>query len=61
MSSPDPAKVYEWKQKMSRTDRILYEKHARNALLSFGYETEGRPATLASRLKELYYINFARW
>ena len=61
MSPPMKSKVGEWKQKLSRSDRAIYEKYARTGLAMFKYELEKRPMTLAARAKEFYYRNVGRW
>lgn len=59
--APDPSLVYMWKRRMSRTDRIIFEQVAGDALELFGYESERLPITMASRAKNLYYAVWRRW
>lgn len=58
---PDPSLVYAWKRSMSRSDRIIFEQIAGDALDLLGYERERLTGTLGSRLKNLYYANVQRW
>jgi len=58
---PDPSLVYAWKRSMSRSDRIIFEQVAGDALELLGYERERLPSSLRSRLKNAYYANVARW
>lgn len=55
VSAPDPRKVQSWRQKMTSTDRIVYEEIAGDALQMFGYELSQLKPTLGSR------IQFARY
>jgi len=61
VSAPNPAKLFEWKRKLSRADRIIYEQIAGPTLDLFGYERERRPSTIGSRLKNFYYAAIVRW
>ncbi len=61
VQAPDPDKLYKWQSKMSKSDRIIFEQVAGQALKLFGYELEGHKSTLASRLKSLYYATVVRW
>jgi hypothetical protein len=61
VKAPNPSLVYNWKQNMSIADRIIFEQIAGDALDIFGYEREGQPSTLGSRLKNLYYSTLQRW
>jgi len=58
--APDPALVGQWKQKMSISDRTIFEELAGDALKTFGYETEKLSTTKLSRAKEIYYA-IRRW
>jgi Sulfotransferase family len=58
---PDPSLIDEWRRRMSRADRIIFEQVAGDALELFGYELERHPATVGSRLKNLYYAIWRRW
>jgi hypothetical protein len=55
VSPIDANKVYEWKGLMPNTDRAIFESIAGSSLKLFGYETEDRPATLATRVRKLRY------
>ena len=59
--APDTSLVYGWKEKMSRSDRIIFEQIAGDALETFGYEREHHQSTLGSRFKSLYYATLRRW
>jgi hypothetical protein len=61
VSPLDTSKVYEWKRLMSKTDRIIFDQVAGEALELFGYEHERAQPTLASRAKWLYYTLWKRW
>jgi hypothetical protein len=61
VKAPDASKLYTWKQKMSLSDRIIFEQVAADALELFGYERQNHPSTWASRLKNLYYSTVRRW
>jgi hypothetical protein len=52
---PDPDKVFAWKRTMPRTDQVIYESIAGDALTMFGYERVGSKSTLGSRFKKLLY------
>jgi len=58
---PDQSLIDEWRRRMSRADRIIFEQVAGDALELFGYERERLPATVASRFKNLYYAVWRRW
>jgi hypothetical protein len=57
----DRKMVSTWKNKMSQADRIIFEQNAGYALELFGYEREHLPATLGSRLKNLYFNTVVRY
>jgi hypothetical protein len=57
---PDPSLVGQWRQKMSISDRTIFEELAGDALNLFGYETEKLPPNKLSRAKEIYYA-IRRW
>jgi hypothetical protein len=59
--APNPGKLFEWKHKLSVSDRIIYEQIAGSALDLFGYEREHLASTLGSRLKNFYYAAVVRW
>lgn len=61
VSKPDESKVFGWKTRMSRSDRIIFEDIARKALTRFGYETENQRYTLGAKLKQIYYCAVKRW
>ena len=61
VSAPDSSKIYHWKEKMSLSDRIIFEQIAGEALELFGYERENQPSTLGSRVKNFYYSAIKRW
>jgi len=58
---PDPSNTDLWKRELPQADRIIFEQIAGTTLELFGYELEGLPSTLSSKLKSLYYTNFLRW
>jgi len=58
---PDPSKLYEWKNKLSLADRIIFEQVAGPTLELFGYEREHRSSNLISKIKNVYYANIVRW
>jgi hypothetical protein len=57
----DRKMVSTWKTKMSKSDRIIFEQNAGYALDLFRYEREHLPATIASRLKNLYFNTVVRY
>ncbi len=57
---PDPSKIGEWRDKLSRTDRILFEQIAGDALERFGYDREKLPSSLASRVRNAVYFGIRR-
>lgn len=57
---PDPGLVEQWRYQMSRSDRIIFEQIACDALETFGYSVERRAGTIGSRMKNLYYATVAR-
>lgn len=59
--APDVALVGQWKRAMARSDRIIFEQCAGDALKTFGYELEGRSSTLGSRLRNLYFATMMRY
>jgi hypothetical protein len=59
--APDPSLIGEWRRRMSRADRIIFEQVAGDALGLFGYELERHTPTVTSRLKNLYYAVWQRW
>jgi Sulfotransferase family len=59
--APDPALVYQWKNNMSLSDRIIFDQMAGDALATFGYERETHPSTLRSRIKNVYFATMKRW
>jgi hypothetical protein len=61
VQAPDAAKVSMWQQKMSLSDRIIFEQIAGSTLDLFGYEREHHRSTWGSRLRKLYYCTFKRW
>jgi sulfotransferase family protein len=60
VQAPDESKVFMWKQRMSLSDRIIFEQIAGSTLDLFGYERERHTSTWGSRLKKLYYCTFKR-
>lgn len=58
---PDPSKVYEWRNRMSRSDRVIFEQIAGEALDEFGYEREQLKPDFMSRAKKLYFAAFQRY
>ena len=61
IESPNPDLVHHWRRTMSRSDRIIFEQVAGDALRAFGYELEARASTVASRVKNLYFSTVARY
>jgi hypothetical protein len=61
IEAPDPSKVFQWKQRLSAAERIVFEQHAGDALDLFGYECEHLPSTWRSRFLNLYYALVVRW
>jgi hypothetical protein len=59
--SQDATRIFEWKRRMSRSDRIIFEQVAGDALAMFGYEFERLPPTVGSRLRSVYYAMVQRW
>ena len=59
--APDSSLVAQWRCKMSRTDRIIFEQYAADALAMFGYELERSLSTIRSRLKSLYFATLKRY
>lgn len=58
---PDPDKVYQWKDRMRPSDRIIFDSIAGGALETFGYEMHAGPATFMSKYRGLYYSVVKRW
>jgi hypothetical protein len=58
---PDESKIGVWRTEMSKSDRIIFEQVAGDALELFGYPREGHSSTWASKLKNLYYSVVVRW
>ena len=58
--SPDPTKLGQWRIKLPKADRIIFEQEAGAALDLFGYEREHLVSNWASRLFKLYYLVFKR-
>lgn len=52
---PDPSKLGQWKSRLPKSERIIFEQIAGDALDLFGYEREHLEPTLASRARSLYY------
>ena len=50
---PDLRKVGVWKHRLSRSDRLMFDQIAGDALELFGYEREVFPFDLGSKLKNL--------
>lgn len=61
VQAPTEAKLFKWKEKLSTADRTIYEQNAGDTLALFGYELEGRPSSLSSKLHAAYYALFKRW
>lgn len=61
VQAPDPAKLLQWKTRLSRADRIIFEQIAGDTLDLFGYERENLKSTWGSRGRNLYYSVFERW
>lgn len=59
--APDSSLVNQWKDKLSRADRIIFEQCAGDALATFDYPLGGCRGTFASRLKNVYYATVQRW
>jgi len=58
---PEASLVGQWRRVMSRSDRIIFEQCARDALEMFGYDLERHPSTFGSRLRTLYYSTLRRY
>lgn len=58
---PDASKVFAWRNRMSRSDRVIFEQIAGDALEAFGYEREALRPDLMSRAKKLYFAAFQRY
>ncbi|MBN7797437.1 sulfotransferase family protein [Parahaliea mediterranea] len=61
VSRPNVEKVLAWKTTMRRSDRVIFEQIAGDALASFGYECLREPADIRSRLRNLYFNVIARY
>lgn len=61
VAAPDPSKLGSWKHELSKSDRIVFEQNAGDALDLFGYPRERMSSTLRSRLKNFYYAAIMRW
>lgn len=61
VSRPNAGKVLAWKSTMRRSDRIIFEQVAGDALAAFGYECLREPPNLGSRFRNLYYNVIARY
>ena len=57
---PDKGKAFQWQRQLSRTDRIIFEDHAGDALEAFGYLREFLAPTIASRARMLMYAVLGR-
>lgn len=57
---PDVSKLGEWRRKLSKADRIIFEQEAGSALELFGYSREHLVSNWGSRLRKLYYLLFKR-
>lgn len=58
---PDASKAFEWKEKMSSSDRLAFERVAGDALEMFGYEVSSKDPSVLSRMKTLYHTLVKRW
>lgn len=61
VKAPDRGLAYAWKKDMPKSDRIIFEQIASDALETFGYEQENLPSNLGSRVRNLYYATLQRW
>jgi hypothetical protein len=57
---PDPSKIGRWKHELSRSDRILFDQIAGDALERFGYDRERLPSSIVSRLRNAVYFGIKR-
>ena len=58
---PTTSRMFVWKHSMSKSDQIIFEQIAGDALAIFGYQLTEHPPTIASKLKNLYYTLIKRW
>jgi Sulfotransferase family len=58
---PDETKIGVWGTELSKSDRIVFEEVAGDALDLFAYPRERLKSTLGSKLKNLYYSVVVRW
>jgi hypothetical protein len=60
IKKPDPAKVLAWRTNMPRSDRVIFEQFAGDALEMLGYERENLKHNAYSKLREVYYTAVQR-
>jgi hypothetical protein len=58
---PESNKIGMWKQRLSPSDRILFEQVAGDALQMFGYERENLSPTIGSKIRKAYYCLWRRY
>ncbi|REL33983.1 sulfotransferase family protein [Thalassotalea euphylliae] len=56
VSKPDINKIDEWKTKLSKSDRKIFQGFAYNSLARMGYEVPPLSRSLFAKLKEVYYL-----
>lgn len=59
--APDASKIFAWKKKLPKTDRIIFEEVAGDTLEYFGYERAAVDPTFLTKLRKIYYTVVQRW